>query len=126
MYKKRLLCFLILFSVIIIVNEYTRLFLPIHSSTYHTIKTIHSSKNNNNQCTWVCHHQTNYCKNHHVKLIQNFEQTDKMYLGLIKLLQSSKHYALANLLILGLLIPVLITYFLFKSMKLQQKINDSF
>lgn len=122
MYKKLFVCVFIVFSIIIIVNEYTRTLLN-NSTIYHGVKTIHSNHKNEKQCTWICHHQTNYCKKNHVQLIENFKETDKLYNGLIKLLQSSKNYALANIIILGLVIPFLILYFLFQSIKIQEKIR---
>ena len=85
---------------------------------------INSSTPDKNKCTWTCHNNTSYCKTHHVKLLNNhFNYTDKLYFGIINTLQSSGHYGLANVLILALLIPGLINFFIIKSVQIQNKIH---
>lgn len=85
---------------------------------------INSGKKIKSRCSWACHNDTNFCKRHHVKLVGNyFEYTDPMYFGVIRSLQSTGNYGLANIVFLVVLIPAVIYFLLVKSIDMQREIN---
>lgn len=87
---------------------------------------INSATKSTKKCSWACHNIENYCKENHVKILQNyFEFTDPVYFGVIRFLQSTGKYKTANIVILVVLIPLLMYFLLIKSLSLQQKIKNA-
>lgn len=86
------------------------------------------AKNTNNKnienCTWICHNQTDYCKKYHVKyLAKYYGFTDPFYYGLINTLKISNNYVLMNIIFLVLLIPLVTLFFIIKSLEFEDKIR---
>ena len=76
------------------------------------------------KCTWICNHETGFCKELHVKyLTPYFKYTDPLYFGLINMLQSTKKYEAANIIFLVVLVPMLIWVFIIKSLNIQDEIK---
>lgn len=117
--------FLLPFLTLVLVNELSRLCLknePFYVK--YGIKTINSNAPIDQKCTWHCHNNTNYCKQHHVKYFKPyFHQIDPIYFGIINQLQATGNYSFANVLILVILVPLLVFVFFIKSIKIQVKIN---
>ena len=115
---------LIPFIIMIIVNEFFRSSIkepPYHKSGF---TTINSSKKISDKCTWSCHNNTAFCKQHHVKFLKNsFSKTDPIYYGEIKLFKSTGNYDLANIAFLVILIPFLIFYFTIKGLSILNEIQ---
>ncbi len=112
------------FVLMIIVNESFRL--SIKELSYHKygFTTINSSDKISDKCTWNCHNNTSFCKEHHVKFLKkSFSKTDQIYYGEIKLLKSTGNYGLANIAILVILIPFLIFYFIIKGLNIRNEIK---
>jgi hypothetical protein len=79
---------------------------------------------NPNRCSWACYENTEYCKKHHVKHLKNsFSFTDPIYFGMIKFFKSLGNYAVANILFLVLLWPLLMYILLVRVLLMQQKIK---
>lgn len=85
---------------------------------------MNSADRNKDKCTWICHNDTNFCKEHHVKFLKPFYWlTDIMYFGVITLLKLTGSYALANIFFLVVLIPMFIWFFIIKIINMQLEIN---
>ncbi len=118
-----LLLLLFPFLGMVLVNESMRVGLE-QAHQRNGMKTINTSNKIISQCSWACHDDTNYCKTKHVKWLNNhFQYTDPLYFGIIGLLQSTRTYALANILILVLFIPALLFFFIVQSIEMQFKIR---
>lgn len=117
------------FVMMITINEIVRYHMrpSQHSAHFlHGIKTINSSANVDDKCTWICYYQTiNICKEKHVNyLTEYYNYTDGFYFGIINMLHSTGHYKLANVFILVVLFPFLIWIFIIKSLNIQSQINN--
>jgi protein-S-isoprenylcysteine O-methyltransferase Ste14 len=108
----------------IIVNENSKSSVKEKPYSAFGITAINSINKIDDKCTWVCHNNTNYCKENHVKFNkQFFFITDPIYFGLIFLMSSTGYYGIANIVFLVILIPLTIWFFLIKSINLQIEIN---
>lgn len=108
----------------IVINEIVRINMVEKGYNHQGIIAINSAEKLKNQCTWVCHENTNYCKENHVKLVKPyFEYIDPVYFGIISSLKSTGHYGVANVLFLVVLIPMAMYLLLIKSVNLQLKIS---
>ena len=88
------------------------------------ITAINSGKPIKDKCTWMCHNNTNYCKDNHVKLAKPyFDKTDLIYFGIIKSLQRTGGYVSANIIILVIILPLIMYILLVKSISLEFKIR---
>jgi hypothetical protein len=113
------------FFLMILVNETNKNSSKKNNYTYSGIKTINSSEKIKNKCTWVCHNNTRYCKTNHVKFNHKyFSKTDPLYFGLINCLDARDSYAFMNVFFLVAFIPLMIWYFLIKSMNIQDQIVE--
>jgi hypothetical protein len=125
--KKVVLYFIILLLpllIVVSVNEFSRLKIGMHNYTRLNTPAINPTQGNSQNCTWMCHDDTNYCKAHHVTLASNhFATIDPFYFGIINGLKSTGSYGLANILVLVVLIPGLIYLLLIKSIQIQFKIR---
>ena len=112
------------FFLMIIVNEFTRTLADVNPHTHQGIDAINSSARNPTKCSWLCHNETNYCKENHVKIMKPyFKYTDPVYFGIIKALFSTGNYGFANVLILVILLPLAMCVLLVESLQIQHKIN---
>lgn len=110
--------------VVVIVNETYRSSIKGNQYYYKGFATINPSDKILNRCSWNCHNNTEFCKQHHVKLLNDyFSTTDKLYYGEIRLLKKTGDYGLANIAFLVLTIPFLILYFTLKGLNIRQKIK---
>ena len=109
----------------IIVNESVNLKFKENSHNYYGVKAMNSSQKMTGKCSWACHNNTNFCKENHVKFVKNhFELIDPIYFGIINRLRGTGNYALANILILVILMPLLMWFLIVKSLNIQSKINE--
>ena len=96
--------------MMVIVNELVRPNLkgkPYHS---HGVTAMNSAKANLDECSWICHNNTSYCKENHVKVLKDYlDYSDPVYFGIIHLLKSTGNYGLANIVFL-LLIQLRFSY----------------
>lgn len=112
------------FMVMIMVNEMVRFTQKDGPYSQHGVATINSGEKVPDKCTWVCHNNTNYCKENHVTLLKPyFPVTDLFYFGIISLLQLTGSYGMANIIVLVILVPFWIWYFTIRSLNIQDKIN---
>ena len=110
--------------VVVIVNETYRSSIKGNQYYYKGFATINSSDKILNRCSWNCHNNTEFCKQHHVKLLNDyFSTTDKLYYGEITLLKKTGDYQVANIAILVILFPFFILYFSLKGWTIRQKIK---
>ncbi|WP_375562735.1 hypothetical protein ACE193_09450 [Bernardetia sp. OM2101] len=114
------------FLLMIAINEAIRSTITEKPFQEQGIIAINSAIKSTKKCSWACHNIENYCKNNHVKILQNyFEFTDPIYFGVIHFLQRTGKYRIANIIILVILIPLLMYYLLIKSLSLQRKIKNA-
>ena len=61
---------------------------------------------------------------HHVRVMKPIMKiTNLFYFGLIAVLAATGNYGLANIIFLVFLIPLMILYFIYRSMRIQDEIN---
>ena len=109
----------------ILTNEYTRQ--TISEKGYQTqgLTAINPAQKLKHKCSWACHNNTNFCKQHHVKFAKPyFNKIDPIYFGIINSLQSTGNYGLANVIFLVFLFPLLMVFFFIKSLKIQGEIHQ--
>jgi len=82
-----------------------------------------TSKADPTRCTLKCYYDTHYCKVHHVKHINFFELSDKIYFGIIDALKSTGNYEKANVYVLVVGVPLLIYILFVYSVAIQFIIN---
>jgi hypothetical protein len=126
--KKTALYFVVLLLpllVIVSVNELYRLRVGTNNYTRLTTPAINPTQGKSDECTWMCHDNTNYCKAHHVRLASNhIAVIDPLYFGIINGLKATGSYGLANILVLVILIPGLVYLLFIKAIKIQFKIRE--
>lgn len=107
------------------INEFVRLNSNEEGYNKQGVTAINTAKKQKEKCSWICHNNTNYCKNHHVKLAKPyFDGIDPIYTGIINALQSTGNYGFANILFLVILLPLIMYILLIKSIGLQFKIRN--
>ena len=88
------------------------------------VKAMNSVEANLEECSWICHNNTGYCKKNHVKVLKDyFKYTDPVYFGIINLLKSTGNYGLANIVFLVILFPLIMYILLIKSVDMNRQIN---
>lgn len=108
----------------IIINEYNRTKVNETPFSSHGITVMNSAIVSPNKCSWNCHNDTQYCKEHHVKLLTSyFDYTDPLYFGIIDLLHSTGNYGLANIIFLVLGIPLIIWHLLIRIIEMHRRIR---
>lgn len=119
-----LLVFAAPFLLMVLINEYVGWRVGKSGYVIQEVEAIHSSQRLKERCTWVCHNDTNWCKQHHVKFLNgHFALVDQVYFGIIHLLKGTGAYRAANIFFLVILIPVLMCYLLVRSINMQLEIN---
>lgn len=112
------------FLIMIIVNEIVKPTIEEKPYSKYGVTAINSADKNADKCTWICHNNTNYCKENHVKYLKNYyAYTDMLYFGTISLLAKTGNYGLANIIFLVVLLPLLIWFFIIKSLNIQDEIR---
>jgi hypothetical protein len=124
---RNIMLLIIPFLLIIIINEVSR---PnIQGKPYKKFATAMNSRiRSKEKCTWECHENTKYCKQNHVKFLSNyFSYTDTIYNRTIRILKGESQafslYQMTNVVFLVFLIPLMIWYFLAKSLSMQDQIR---
>lgn len=108
----------------IITNEFVRFNTQEEGYKRQGVTAINSAKRMESKCSWICHNDTDFCKNNHVKIVkQHFETIDPMYFGIINALKSTGDYGLANIIFLVVLIPGIMYFLLIKSISMQMEIR---
>lgn len=109
---------------IILINEFIRPWINETPYTAFGITAMNSAERIPNRCTWECHNNTTYCMEHHVHVMKPVMKiTNLFYFGLIGVLAATGNYGLANIIFLVFLIPLMILYFIYRSMRIQDEIN---
>lgn len=125
--KKRVLYLSILllpFICMIAINEITRLKTTEKSYKIQDVTAINPARRLEEKCTWGCHNDTEYCKQHHVKLAKPyFDEIDPIYFGIINTFKATGDYGLANIIFLVILIPLLLYFLLIRSISMQIEIR---
>jgi len=125
--KKQIIYLIILILPIfgmVSINEFVRYNTDGEGFNKQGIIAINSATKQKEKCSWICHNDTMYCKNHHVKIDKSyFNRIDPIYFGIIDSLKSTGNYGLANIIFLVILLPLLMFILLVKSINLQFKIR---
>ncbi len=122
--KTALIILIFPFLVIITVNETTRSQKLENHHPVTFVTSINPSTPFEEKCSWFCHNDTNFCKQHHVKFAKPFfEIIDPIYFGIIKSLQSAGNYRMMNILFLVILWPMLMYFLLIKSLAMRMEIK---
>lgn len=110
----------------ILVNETIRPTISEQPYSRKGVTTINSGIQTPDKCTWYCHQNTSYCKKHHVEWLRPFFKIiDPIYFGIISGLASTGDYALANIVFLVVLWPLLMFYLLVRVWDMQVEINKN-
>lgn len=108
----------------VVVNEFVRLNTTEEGYKRRGVTAINSVKRIKDKCSWICHNDTDYCRENHVKLAKpHFNQIDPIYFGIIHSLQSTGAYRWANIVFLVILGPLFMYILLIKSIGIQTEIN---
>lgn len=108
----------------IIVNELVRFNTKEQGYTKQGITAINSAKRLKEKCSWICHNNTTYCKEQHVKFVKSYySKIDPIYFGIIHALKSTGNYEKGNILYLVILIPLIMYLLLTKSIIMQWEIR---
>jgi len=122
---RRIFILLLPFAVMIIFNEWQR---PNESKDvyrYFDVNTMNSGARDPEQCSWACHNRTVYCKEHHIRYLNNYLQyTDVPYFTMISGLKSTGNYRMANIVLLVIIIPGLIMFFFIRTLELRDQIQQ--
>lgn len=103
------------YLLMIIINESYRFIIKDKPYSLQGITAINSDIRTPKKCTWAAHSDTNYCKQNHVKFLNNhFDLTDKIYFGAINALRSTGNYGAANVVFLVLFFPLIIWFSMVK------------
>lgn len=126
---KQLFLFLIIllipFILLIFTNEAVRLMSDNKGGRINGVTSINFSIRSKDNCTWQCHNNTQFFKKEHVSVMKGyFNILDSIYFGIISILQSTGSYGLANIIILVIVIPFILCFFLTKSIYLQIEIRN--
>tara|TARA_B100000795_G_C22531199_1_gene335183 strand:+ start:164 stop:592 length:429 start_codon:yes stop_codon:yes gene_type:complete len=125
--KKRIIYLLILifpFLGMITVNEFVRLNTKEEGYKTRGVTAINSANKTKDKCSFICHNETGYCRDNHVKLAKPyFDKIDPLYFGVIQSLKSTGDYRGANILFLVILIPLIMYLLLVKSISMQAEIR---
>lgn len=110
---KNILFYLVVFSspffLMIMVNENAKAYKIEKGYQVQNIEAINNSKADPNQCTWMCHNNTIFCKEQHTKILnKSFDFTDPIYFGTIRLLMATGNYGAANILLYVVFFPLTI------------------
>ena len=112
------------FLLMIIINEIVRPAIKEKPYSKHEITAMNSDDRISHKCTWICHNNTGFCKESHVRYLKPYyKYTDSIYFGMISLLQKTGNYGLANIVFLVILAPLSIWFFGIKSLNIQDEIN---
>ena len=112
------------FLLMIIINEIVRPTVKENQYTFSGITAMNSATRITDKCSWICHNDTNYCMENHVKYLEPYSNyTNILYFGVIGMLQMTGNYGLANIIFLVVLIPFLIWCLIIKSLNIQHQIN---
>lgn len=112
------------FLIMIVINEIVRPSISEKPYSKDEITAMNSVDEISNKCTWVCQNDTRFCKENHVKYLKPYyKYTDPLYFGMIGMLKKPRDYALANIIFLVALVPLLIWFFIIKSLNTQDEIN---
>ena len=75
-------------------------------------------------CSWACHDDTNHCKKHHVKLLNDYyEITDPLYFGIINSMKKTGNYGLANIIVLAFIIPMIVLALFIRALDTQEALK---
>lgn len=114
---------LLVFSAMTVVNEYSRLSIGESSVSKSGYTTMNAHNATPDACTWSCYHNTTYCKEHHTQLLKPyFSIIDPLYFGMISALLMTGNYGAANVIFLVILWPLLMSFLLVKTIRMQLQI----
>jgi hypothetical protein len=109
----------------VLINEYVRYNSNEEGYNTYGITAINTAKKTKERCSWICHNNTTYCKENHVKLSKSYvDKIDPVYFGIIRVLKSTGNYGLANIIFLVILFPLIIYVLLIQSIRMQFKIRQ--
>ena len=109
----------------ILVNETYRMTKDGGNQSVYGVQTINSLSKDINKCSWSCYYNTTYCKAHHTKHLKPyFNFIDPIYFLQIKFLHSFGNYALANIVFMVILWPLVIYLLLINSLNMHQRIKE--
>ena len=112
------------FLLMVIINEIVRPTIDQQPYSKYGITAMNSDHTISNKCTWNCQNDTGFCKANHVKYFKPyFKFSDALYFGMIGMLKKTGEYALANIILLVVLAPLMIWFFIIKSWNIQDEIN---
>ncbi len=113
------------FLIMVIVNEYARPGLPGYHNTKYDAYGMNPNTPKENTCTWTGFFNTKYCKDHHVKYLNNYyEIIDPIYFGMIKLLHRTGNYAAGNIIFMVILWPAIMYFLLIRIIMLRKQLKN--
>lgn len=125
--QKQILYLLILatpFLAMMLVNEWNRTRIQEEGYKIKGVIAMNSVEKMSARCSWICHNNTEYCRDNHVKWLDKYASyTDPIYIGTIQSLKATGNYRLANILFFVILMPFILYCLLIKCIDLQIQIK---
>lgn len=122
---KSLFLLLLLFLLMIVINESMRKSLVDHDFKIYGVSPMNSAEYNLSKCTWACHNATtSHCKVHHATSASSFSKwIDPIYFGMIGGLHSTGDYGIANVILLVLVWPIIMSYLFITVLKMRKELQ---
>jgi hypothetical protein len=112
------------FLMMVIVNELVRPTITEQPYSAYGFTAMNPLLESPEKCSWQCHDNTTYCKQHHVVYLDSwFQVVDPIYFGIIRALKSTGNYGAANLVVFVILLPLLMFWWLVRSLNMQAEIS---
>lgn len=111
---------------LIVINETVRSTIEHGESSYHGAKRMNTNFRLKTKCTWACHdHTKTFCQKYHVKYVKAFfPLIDPFYYNIIDFLKIGGNYDLANIILFVVVSPLIIFFFLYRTIYLTFEINQ--
>lgn len=122
---KSIFLLFLLFLLMVVINESMRTSIPPHSFNIYGVSPMNSGTYNLSKCTWACHDATTlHCKVHHATLASSYSKwIDSIYFGMIGGLRSTGNYGVANVILLVLAWPLIMSYLFLRVWKMRKELQ---
>lgn len=123
--RSKLLILVAPFLLMIFVNEICRTQITTKPYSGRGVTFMNPELWVHDQCSWACHNSSVYCEKHHIRYMRPIKKyIDPIYFGIIRFLKESGNYALANLIFLVVLWPLLMWYLLVRCIEMRRKLKN--
>ncbi len=122
---KSIFLLFLLFLLMVVINESMRNSFAPHNFSIYGVSPMNSGAYNLSKCTWACHDATTlHCKVHHATSASPyFKWIDPIYFGMIGGLHATGNYGIANVILLVLAWPLIMSYLFIRVWKMRKELQ---